>query len=480
MNTALPAPLVEGFDLYTSNNRHRAIQSLRKIAAALMMSVGLHAVSLIGAEPDTVYLAKAEAFIIEEDVGDPGLSAGDRVTWQSETQGAAAGLVFGEDALLTAGAALHAVPSGGTIRIARGHYPISETLLIEQDVTWIGDGAQATYISGNREHRIVDVPGGHLVNFRHLTLTGGLSPADDPGGDAVRIGANAHVTFGFCEITDSGGESVVFAAGKLRFLNGAIRNNHGTAIRADATTAGRVWFDNSTMAGNQATGTAAGIQFTGGQVWARNSSIVLNTSTAGSPAGGIVKIGSGQLHLRNTVVAGNTVDGVLADISGAVYNSSYIRYSLIGDAATSGGIPHGAHGTIVGIDGEGTIPYEDLLHPPALLYGGSTVTVAPVPGSPLVGAGSNSLLPPDAVDIDGDGNTSEAIPFDQRGAGYPRLLGATVSIGAVEGAFTAPAIHEEKGPMLGDVRGVADGVLFLYLPPPGNLGEIKVIASEAG
>src|SRR5690606_21186909 len=156
---------------------------------------------------------------------------------------------------------------------------------------------------------------------------------------------------------------------------------------------------------------------------------------AGSPAGGIVKIGSGQLHLRNTVVAGNTVDGVPADISGAVYNSSYIRYSLIGDAATSGGIPHGAHGTIVGIDGEGTIPYEDLLHPPALLYGGSTVTVAPVPGSPLVGAGSNSLLPPDAVDIDGDGNTSEAIPFDQRGAGYPRLLGATVSIGAVEGAF---------------------------------------------
>jgi len=60
-------------------------------------------------------------------------------------------------------------------------------------------------------------------------------------------------------------------------------------------------------------------------------------------------------------------------------------------------------------------------------------------GSPCVGAGSNAALPADTLDIDGDGNTTEPIPFDYGGG--DRVQGAFVDMGAWEGEFEpgAPA-----------------------------------------
>jgi hypothetical protein len=59
-------------------------------------------------------------------------------------------------------------------------------------------------------------------------------------------------------------------------------------------------------------------------------------------------------------------------------------------------------------------------------------------GSPAINAGSNALIPPDYCDQDGDSNTAESVPYDQRGAGNPGDLGfvrvsnGTVDIGAFE------------------------------------------------
>lgn len=50
--------------------------------------------------------------------------------------------------------------------------------------------------------------------------------------------------------------------------------------------------------------------------------------------------------------------------------------------------------------------------------------------SPAVDAGNNSLLPQDLLDLDGDGNTSEALPIDL--AGYPRIANGVVDLGAYE------------------------------------------------
>jgi len=51
-------------------------------------------------------------------------------------------------------------------------------------------------------------------------------------------------------------------------------------------------------------------------------------------------------------------------------------------------------------------------------------------------AGDNSLLPADMLDLDGDGNTSEPIPFDL--AGNPRGFNGTVDMGAYENQVTGP------------------------------------------
>uniref|UniRef100_UPI0035C9641A choice-of-anchor Q domain-containing protein n=1 Tax=uncultured Nostoc sp. TaxID=340711 RepID=UPI0035C9641A len=64
--------------------------------------------------------------------------------------------------------------------------------------------------------------------------------------------------------------------------------------------------------------------------------------------------------------------------------------------------------------------------------GGTTVTYALVPTSIAINAGNNANLSTDTTDLDGDGNTAESIPFDQRSTDFNRIKFATVDIGAYE------------------------------------------------
>lgn len=61
-----------------------------------------------------------------------------------------------------------------------------------------------------------------------------------------------------------------------------------------------------------------------------------------------------------------------------------------------------------------------------------TETQVPLDNSPVIDAGSNGAIASDRSDLDGDGNTSESIPFDQRGEGFDRVVNGTVDLGAVE------------------------------------------------
>jgi hypothetical protein len=64
--------------------------------------------------------------------------------------------------------------------------------------------------------------------------------------------------------------------------------------------------------------------------------------------------------------------------------------------------------------------------------------------SPAIGAGDNSLLPADEFDLDGDSNTTEPLPVDQRGPGFPRAIGGTVDIGAFEVQNSPPEIDDDQ------------------------------------
>jgi hypothetical protein len=64
--------------------------------------------------------------------------------------------------------------------------------------------------------------------------------------------------------------------------------------------------------------------------------------------------------------------------------------------------------------------------------GGVTLTHLPLEGSLTIDAADNREIPVDSLDMDGDGDTDELIPYDQRSFGFPRISNGTVNIGAVE------------------------------------------------
>ncbi|MBD2518026.1 M10 family metallopeptidase C-terminal domain-containing protein [Nostoc sp. FACHB-973] len=179
---------------------------------------------------------------------------------------------------------------------------------------------------------------------------------------------------------------------------------------------------NTTVSGNSASlGGAGGVSNDSGIINLLNSTVTNNTFSGILGYAGGVSNSGGTVNLKNTIVAGNfSLDNRLysyPDLSGT-FNGN--NNNLIGNLT-------GAKGTV----GTGT----DIVNPnpglgPLQNNGGLTLTHALLTGSPAINAGNNNLIPVDTQDLDNDGDTSEAIPYDQRG--LTRLVGAKVDIGAFE------------------------------------------------
>ena len=83
-------------------------------------------------------------------------------------------------------------------------------------------------------------------------------------------------------------------------------------------------------------------------------------------------------------------------------------------------IVNGANNLVLHADPDIALPPDTLATDPDLLplawNGGPTQTLALGPGSPAIDAGNNAA----------------GLEYDQRGAGYPRVIGASADIGAFE------------------------------------------------
>jgi hypothetical protein len=247
--------------------------------------------------------------------------------------------------------------------------------------------------------------GAGFLTIRNSTVTGNTSTGAPPGTATGNFGGGGggiyfanRGSFLMENSTVSGNRSMNFNGGGVYFYGNVLSG--GFTIR------------NSTISGNTAAGDAGGayIGYLSGTANIQNCTIVNNTATAG-PGGGIGRFGtSGTLSLASTVVANNT-SPTGPDVSGTVV----VNFSLIKDQTGA---------TITGSNNlaAGTNPMLGTLGS----NGGPTQTIPLLAGSPLINAGSNPA----------------SLPFDQRGAGFPRSVGQT-DIGAYE--FLPPGSPTASG-----------------------------------
>jgi hypothetical protein len=192
------------------------------------------------------------------------------------------------------------------------------------------------------------------------------------------------------------------------------------AMNSSGSEGGGIWNDevltipNSTVASNSAGSEGGGI-WTENIVTAVNTTIADNTvlraiairlAVADGVGGGLFLDPGTQANLTNSIVARNTFGTAPDDVEGILAATS--TFNLIGTGG-AGGLTNGVNGNLVGVanPGLGTLANN----------GGPTNTIALLPGSPAVDAGSNAL---------------DGLANDQRGPGLVRTFGASIDIGAFE------------------------------------------------
>jgi len=225
-----------------------------------------------------------------------------------------------------------------------------------------------------------------------------------------------------------GGGVFNFGNGNVAVLNSTISGNNATnsggGLYNNATGFQIVSIANSTIFGNTA-GAGGGIFNVQAHLNIVNATIANNSAPGVAGAGGGIYNNSPTAPagaIGNTIVAGNTAGTPNGpDIQGAM---SSLGNNLIGAKDGSSGLTNGVSNDIVGTIAN---PINPLLAPIGN-YGGPTPTMALLPGSPAINAGSNSLA------------SSSGLTTDQRGPSFNRVVGAAVDIGAFESrGFTISA-----------------------------------------
>lgn len=282
-------------------------------------------------------------------------------------------------------------------------------------------------LTGNRT---VMLDGGGTTQILHLQATNNHGPSVTLNGLTLQNGKAAQ------------GGAIFNDQGTLTITNSAIVNNTATTGGGGIENAGgKLNVTNSTFSGNKVTGTT---QATGGAIENDSSGTLVivastisgNSVTSGgsqsSSGGGIFdfSVAANSVKLTNTLVAGNTTgncngadigSGNPTGVASGGHNLIGIKHNNPSDAACGVDFTALANGSgeLVGTD---AAPINGKLG--ALTNnGGTTPTLAPLFGSPVIDAGSCSGVP----------------ATDQRGVARP--VNGTCDIGAVESqGFTVQSV----------------------------------------
>jgi hypothetical protein len=330
----------------------------------------------------------------------------------------------------------------GTITLTGG--PLNLT----QDVTIAGPGADALTISGNQTFEVFQIGAAATVTISSLTIAQGSS-ANLGGGiynDGTLTLSNTIITGNFA--SPRGGGIYNSPTGTLTLNQSIVSANSSTNAGGGIFNDGTLTVNASSFTGNGSTNADGGGIFNLGTLTLTCSTFSAN---GGDGAYGGAVRNDGPMTVQECTFANNH-----ADLGGAFYNMGTLIVSsctVSGNTAVAGGggIDNGgallARNTIfaensimggTGPDLSGVLTSlghnlfgnsrggsgfraSDLLNDNPLLgplqyNGGPTQTMALLPDSPALHAG----------------DPTDAPAYDQRGPGYPRLVGGQIDIGAYE------------------------------------------------
>ncbi|ODH03334.1 hypothetical protein A4S05_20040 [Nostoc sp. KVJ20] len=253
--------------------------------------------------------------------------------------------------------------------------------------------------------------GGGIFNTGNLSITGST------------FSNNIAIASGL----ERGGPNPLPSYGGSIYNSGTVNLNYSTISDSTAESGGGIYnsgifnLSNSTISGNRGYIDGGGISNSGSLTLA-NSTITNNNAqdfyVRNADGGGIFNDSDGTVIAGNTIIAGNfnknlydsSESSILKpDVSG---NFTDVGNNLIGDNTGSTGF------TTNSIVGNSVNPIDSKLGP-LENNGGVTLTNAPLVGSPAINAGNNALIP-------------VGVTTDQRGAGFDRISGSKVDIGAYE------------------------------------------------
>jgi hypothetical protein len=274
---------------------------------------------------------------------------------------------------------------------------------------------------------------GGMQNVYNVSIVGctitGNSAGDDGGGlsfyqSSPAVLSITNTTINANDAGNNGGGLNVEADGPLivNITNSTVSNNTAEA------SAGILFNDpDITATINNSTISANAALYGGGGVYINpGSSLTINQSTisANSAAGTSPETGGGGIALGDNTsvvtISGSIVSG---NTSALVGTADFALYSTL--PSSTGSIT--ATNSIIGeVDSRITVNGTNIVNTMNPMLGalanngGPTKTMAPLTGSPAIDAGPNPVA------------TFTGNEFDQRGPGFPRVVGGLVDIGAFE------------------------------------------------
>jgi CSLREA domain-containing protein len=283
--------------------------------------------------------------------------------------------------------------------------------------------------------------GATSLQLVHLEITGGV--ADGGGGGGIRTNCETTLIDTVVSGNTSAGHGGGIYAGSnaLTLIDSTVSGN--TATLGGGGIAGRKYLDieRSTVSFNETDAPGAGVEFSAaiGFMRLRNSTITGNVAHGASSFGaGVFVSGYAGVMIENSTIARNASYQAdrgaglwIVPVSGDL-GTTYLELtsSIVADNVASKyerDIASSAPFTITG--GHSIVPVSDAATgvPP------DTLACDPGLGAPTDNGGPTETLAIRAASCAIDrGANDDALETDQRGAGHPRVVGATTDIGAFE------------------------------------------------